>query len=122
MDEPWRSCQWKDLHRRASGTMECPRYISTLNGLRGLAALVVVLFHFPQVGDAPLAEFIHEAKERSLCRQLAVDILYVLSGFLITRIILRDVAAGKFSAWDFLLKRALRIFPIFCLVMLFLAW
>lgn len=42
---------------------------------------------------------------------LGVDIFFVISGFLITGIIQRDVDAGKFSLRDFYRKRFLRIFP-----------
>jgi peptidoglycan/LPS O-acetylase OafA/YrhL len=65
--------------------------------LRGVAVLVVVLFH--AVGEAFPRGY------------LGVDIFFVISGFLITTIILRDLAAGRFSFTGFYLRRARRLLP-----------
>ena len=65
--------------------------------MRGVAVLAVVLFHaFP---DAFGAGF------------LGVDVFFVLSGFLITGIILRGLERGDFSFKAFYVRRAKRLLP-----------
>lgn len=65
--------------------------------MRGLAVLAVVLFHaFP---DAFGSGF------------LGVDVFFVVSGFLITGIILRGLERGDFSFKAFYIRRAKRLLP-----------
>jgi peptidoglycan/LPS O-acetylase OafA/YrhL len=68
-----------------------------LDGLRCLAVLPITFFHagIPGFGGG----------------FVGVDIFFVISGFLITRIIDRDVTAGRFSYGDFYERRIRRIFP-----------
>jgi peptidoglycan/LPS O-acetylase OafA/YrhL len=76
--------------------------LAELDGLRGLAALAVVLYH---VDDrwCPLG-------------WAAVDVFFVLSGFLITRIILKSADEPHFLS-RFYLRRGLRIWPIYYLTL-----
>lgn len=79
-------------------------YYKPLNGLRGLAAILILLVHslFPCF--------------KALW--IGVPIFFVLSGFLITRILLLNkTSENYFKAFYF--KRALRIFPIYYLALLF---
>lgn len=68
-----------------------------IQGLRAIAVLSVVVFHaFP--GALPGG-------------YVGVDIFFVISGFLITRIILEDIGADRFSLAQFYRRRIRRIFP-----------
>lgn len=72
-------------------------YRPEIDGLRALAVLSVVLFHAKVPGF-----------ENGF---LGVDIFFVISGFLITTIILREHAGPGFSYRDFVTRRARRILP-----------
>jgi peptidoglycan/LPS O-acetylase OafA/YrhL len=76
-----------------------------INGLRALAVLGVVAFH----------------ADRALVPGgfAGVDVFFVISGFLISRIILSESAAGRFSLAMFYAKRARRILPALLLVVSF---
>src|SRR5262249_13165378 len=82
-----------------------PRY-DALDGLRAIAALLVVFAH------AMLLPYPSPAAAR-----WAVDLFFVLSGFLITRILLANRVAGE-PAWRFWVHRAARILPIYYLTVL----
>ena len=77
-------------------------FLPQIEGLRALAVLAVVAFHF--------------APYRVTGGFLGVDIFYVISGYLITRIILRSSAEGRFSLFDFYRRRLLRLGPAIALV------
>lgn len=89
--------------------------IKTLNGLRGLAAIFVILSHFPQVGDSVFSMYLRQFLYNSKLAYFGVDIFFVLSGFLITRNMLYALRLDKFSLKKFYIKRTLRIFPIYYL-------
>ncbi len=71
-------------------------YRPDIDGLRGVAVLLVVLFH------AQLS-----------CRGgfIGVDVFFVISGYLITGLMRRDLEAGVFRLADFWERRARRILP-----------
>lgn len=78
-----------------------------INGLRAIAVCSVILFHFNILGFK--GGFI------------GVDVFFVISGFLMTGIIMQGIEANKFSVLQFLLARAARIMPalfILCVVLL----
>ncbi|PRY39555.1 acyltransferase family protein [Umezawaea tangerina] len=75
-----------------------------LDGLRAVAATMVVLFHFggPEV----------------LQGWIGVHLFFVLSGFLITTLLLREhQRAGRVSLPEFYLRRAFRILPVYLVVL-----
>jgi len=72
------------------------RYRPEIDGLRALAVLAVVLFH---AGLGVPGGFI------------GVDVFFVISGFLITSLIIRDLEAAKFTLSHFWARRAGRIIP-----------
>ena len=77
--------------------------IPELDALRGIAAVVIVIFH--------------SNTRRMPWGWAAVDLFFVLSGFLITGIVLRHGGTRGFLG-RFYARRALRIFPVYYLVML----
>lgn len=79
-------------------------YRREIDGLRALAVLPVILFH---------AGF-----ETFSGGFVGVDVFFVISGYLITTIILTELEQGKFSIVNFYERRARRILPALFLVML----
>jgi peptidoglycan/LPS O-acetylase OafA/YrhL len=81
------------------------RYFRSLDALRCVAILGVLWHHCGTNIDGPVL----------LSRgYLGVDLFFVLSGFLITTILLReDVRTGTISLRDFYVRRTLRIFPLY---------
>ncbi|MDB0068412.1 acyltransferase [Akkermansiaceae bacterium] len=68
-----------------------------INGLRAIAVLLVIIFHL-EPDWIPFG-------------YVGVDIFFVISGYLITRIILRKLEDGSFGMGDFCARRIQRIFP-----------
>ncbi|PZQ47775.1 MAG: hypothetical protein DI556_16300 [Rhodovulum sulfidophilum] len=80
------------------------RYRPEIDGLRALAILPVVLFH------AGFAAFSGGF--------VGVDVFFVISGYLITSLVMRDIAEGRFSILTFYERRARRILPAMIFVVL----
>lgn len=82
-----------------------------INGLRAYAVLFVVLFHFGIFGFT--GGFI------------GVDVFFVISGFLMTKIIMDSLQKNNFSILQFYTNRAVRIIPalaVLCIFLLVLGW
>ena len=87
-----------------------PSYIPELQGLRGLAVLAVVIYHcHPRLEGT----WIHYA---SLWGWAGVNLFFVLSGFLITSILL-EARDKEHYFRNFYGRRALRIWPVYVLVL-----
>jgi len=80
------------------------QYRVELDGLRALAVLPVIFFHGGLTGFSG--------------GYIGVDIFFVISGYLITSIILSEKAAGRFSLLNFYERRARRILPALSSVLL----
>lgn len=80
------------------------KYRREIDGLRALAVIPVILFH------AGIKVFSGGF--------VGVDVFFVISGYLITTIILAEMEQGKFSLVNFYERRARRILPVLFFVML----
>ena len=90
--------------------------IPELDGLRGIAILLVCLFHFNMVAN-PAGRL--EQVVDAFCSHLwfGVDLFFVLSGFLITTILLEAKGSPRFFS-SFYMRRVLRILPLYYLTLL----
>ena len=86
-------------------------HIPELDGLRGIAVLMVLWVHL-QIGAFGPA--VARLRTLLLPGDFGVDLFFVLSGFLITRILLVDRSVGVPVRY-FVMRRFLRIFPIYYL-------
>ena len=81
------------------------KFRNDVNGLRAVAVLSVLIYH------AELKIF--------TAGYLGVDIFFVLSGYLITNIIISDLNSNKFSFKSFYIRRIKRILPALFSVLIF---
>lgn len=79
-----------------SPTAKPSAYRPDIDGLRAIAVLLVVLYH---------------ARISFRGGFVGVDVFFVISGYLITGLMLRDLELGRFSLADFWERRVRRIFP-----------
>ena len=80
------------------------RYRPDIDGLRAIAVMLVVNFHaFPEAAPGGF---------------IGVDIFFVISGFLITGIVTRELDSARFSLLRFYGRRIRRIFPALLVVLL----
>ena len=85
-----------------------------LDGLRGLAILLVLLLHFTTDMELPAGTVAAGVRSAFQIGWIGVDLFFVLSGFLITGILVDNKGSGRyFSA--FYARRALRILPVYFL-------
>ncbi|MCD9516954.1 acyltransferase family protein [Photobacterium carnosum] len=87
------------------------KFRTDINGLRAIAVMAVVLFHFnPSWVPGGFA---------------GVDVFFVISGFLMTGLIFRGLENNNFSIINFYVARANRIIPalsVVCLALLVFGW
>lgn len=79
-------------------------FIPSIEGLRALAVLVVLLFHLDIAGFS--------------AGYLGVDLFFVISGFIISRNIVSELGRGTFTLKDFYIRRFRRLFPALLITVL----
>ncbi len=72
------------------------KYRKDIDGLRAIAVLAVIIFHFGHLPNG----------------YLGVDVFFVVSGYLITGIIYQEICKDRFSISNFYLRRTRRIIPL----------
>ncbi len=91
-------------------------YYKNLDGIRAIAALMVMFFHFfasIKINTPTLSVLL----KLSIFGQTGVTLFFVLSGFLITRILISTKHNTDYFK-NFYLRRTLRIFPLYYLFLL----
>jgi peptidoglycan/LPS O-acetylase OafA/YrhL len=95
------------------------RYYKSLDGLRGIAAMLVVIFHFYSYPNGYYSTDGYSLfKEVAAIGQHGVSLFFVLSGFVITRILIHNKASNTYFS-EFFIKRILRIAPLYYLFLVF---
>jgi peptidoglycan/LPS O-acetylase OafA/YrhL len=93
--------------------MHLSRHIPALDGIRGLAILLVLLHHLSYSGGLNPYFFIEKLYYKATyAGWMGVDLFLVLSGFLITGI-LNDTRESQHFFRNFYVRRSLRIFPLY---------
>jgi peptidoglycan/LPS O-acetylase OafA/YrhL len=98
-------------------------YIPALDGIRGVALIMVLLAHWSQsILTIPIHGYMrHMATTMALACHTGLDLFFVLSGFLITRILL-SIKSKPMGIPNFLVRRALKIFPLYYLTLTVVAF
>lgn len=76
-----------------------------MDGIRGVAAILVALFHFRTY-------VLHYASYPAGDGYLAVDLFYVLSGFVLAHAYEHRFARGM-TSWQFMSRRLIRLYPLY---------
>ncbi len=97
-------------------------HVPELDGLRGIAILAVMSFHFAAISSVPVTSATRVYRAMAQFGYTGVDLFFVLSGFLITGILVDERGSPTFYR-AFIARRALRILPVYCVYLLVvLAW
>jgi exopolysaccharide production protein ExoZ len=95
-------------------TLPLPSKLRQIDGLQVLRALAVA-----QIAWAHAAEILPLEHASFTLGIFGVDVFFVISGFILCSIVLHETAApGPRTAWGFLKRRILRIYPIYWLICL----
>ena len=105
-----------NLNKTEETKTSLKKFRKDINGLRAVAVLSVLLFHicsFNSLNDTKWSFSLGGG-------YVGVDIFFVISGFLMTAIIIKGLNSGNFSVLNFWKRRAKRICPaLFVAVVLF---
>lgn len=100
-------------------------HFENLNGLRFIGALMVFLFHAFTINREVWGTFFDSApllaiRKLTSVGHYGVNLFFVLSGFLITYLLLKELQAkGRIHIGFFLVRRILRLWPLYFVIVLF---
>ncbi len=92
-----------------------------LDGVRGIAILMVTLYRFIREVDLEAHPLLALVRRFAPMGERGVDLFFVLSGFLITGILLKSKASDGYFR-NFFVRRALRIFPLYFIALACCLW
>ena len=97
--------------------MENKIYFKNLNGLRCIAALIVLISHVPQfISIIGVSKIFSPIFVSPVNAESGVILFFALSGFLITYLLLTEIKlTGTVKVKSFYIRRALRIWPLYFL-------
>ncbi|TAE35200.1 MAG: acyltransferase [Runella slithyformis] len=108
--------------KSAESTAKSVVYFPNLNGVRFIAAASVLIHHVEQVKEVFQISNIYGNHLIKNMGKLGVDLFFVLSGFLITYLLLHEKKQNTHvNTRDFYIRRVLRIWPLYFLIV-FLAF
>lgn len=102
-----------------------PLRFENLNGLRFIGAFSVFVFHCFTLGQEVWGDFFSRSWFQSLKKifnqgHYGVNLFFVLSGFLITYLLLAEAKrSNKINVYGFFMRRLLRIWPVYFIVLIF---
>ncbi|MDF3025829.1 MAG: acyltransferase 3 [Fluviicola sp.] len=100
-------------------------HFENLNGLRFIGAFMVFLFHAFTINREVWGSFFESApfiavRKLTSIGHYGVNLFFVLSGFLITYLLLKELKErGKIHIGFFLIRRILRLWPLYFVIVLF---
>jgi peptidoglycan/LPS O-acetylase OafA/YrhL len=120
LDLQQKSCILKYMSFEADTNMEpaiaaampSARHIPALDGVRGVAVLLVMFLHYCGLKSGNPSALFQQITKIASIGQSGVDLFFVLSGFLITGILLESKLSRHFFR-DFYVRRILRVFPLY---------
>ncbi len=108
-------------HEDDEVTWSPDRHCLALDGVRGLAILAVTLYRLCKELEPTSHPMIAAIRRIAPIGERGVDLFFVLSGFLITGILLRSKGRPNYFR-NFVVRRALRIFPLYFLSLVVGLW
>ncbi len=120
------ACQtaWEPLYQptlpdqtHSNRVWEAGKHCLELDGVRGIAIVGVTLYRFSKELDPSASSALSIAKDFFSVGERGVDLFFVLSGFLITGILLNTKSKSGYFR-NFIARRALRIFPLYFVTLL----
>lgn len=107
--------------RRWTSIWKPGAHCGELDGVRGMAILLVTLYRFTKEIDSSAHPFLTQLRRFAPIGEKGVDLFFVLSGFLITAILLQSkLRSGYFR--NFFVRRSLRIFPLYFAALVVCLW
>lgn len=88
------------------------RHIKSLDGLRGIAVILVLIAHTPLIIDLDVTSTVLRALKFLGIGYIGVELFFILSGYLITSILLESVKSQDGVMGNFYIKRIFRLLPV----------